>query len=73
MELSDDDPRAIAYVDLDNMFVLLNCGDSIPITDLLDADGDPCGPDDAFALVAGADDLGWWSLSIEEMGDPLLN
>ncbi len=65
MYLDPTDPQAIAYVDLGGMFVLLNNGETLPITNMFDADGDECDPDEAVSVVAGADGLGWWSVPLE--------
>ena len=40
--------------------VLLDDMQMLPITDLMDADGDPCDDADAVACVAGPDDEGQW-------------
>jgi len=65
MELDPSDPQAIAYVDLGGMFVLLNSGDTLPITNMFDADGDECDAADAVSVVEGADGRGWWSVPLE--------
>lgn len=69
MDLDPNDPQAIAYVDLGGMFVLLNNGQTLPITNLFDCDGDECEPAEAVSVVAGADGLGWWSVPLE-FADP---
>lgn len=73
MDLEPTDPQAVAYVDLGGMFVLLNNGDTLPITNMFDADGDECEPGDAVSVVAGADGLGWWSVPLEFADAELLN
>lgn len=52
MFLDLNDPLAVAYVDLNTMRATLNNGESIPITDLFDEDGDECDPEDAVFIVA---------------------
>ena len=65
MDLDPSDPQAIAYVDLGGMFVLLNNGETLPITNMFDADGDECEAAEAVSIVAGIDGLGWWSVPLE--------
>lgn len=65
MELGEFDPRSAIYVDLDAMTVLTLGGDTIPITNMIDADGDECiDPDEAVIVVAGSDALGWYTVPL---------
>lgn len=65
MELQDNDPHAIAYVDLDRRYVVLNSGDTLPLTNMFDDDGEECEADSAVSIVAGTDDSGWYSVRLE--------
>ena len=48
-------------------YALTNDGKTIPITDCLDADGEPCESDDAVSVVAGPDADGkWWHIILSE-------
>lgn len=65
MDLLD---RSIDFVDFGTMTVALNNGDRIPITNMLDDEGDEClSPYDAVALVAGDSTVGWCSIDMSEL------
>lgn len=70
-ELTPVDPLAAAFADLDAMTLLLNSGETLPITTLLDEDGDECGPEDAAVVVAGSDSRGWWTVPLPIRPDRL--
>ena len=54
------------------MTLLLNSGEVLPITHLLDEDGDFCDPDAAVVVVAGSDTRGWWTVTFP-LEKPVLN
>lgn len=62
-ELAEGHPLAAAYVDLNAMTVLLNCGEVIDIDMLLDDDGDECDPDDAVVVIA-TNGRGCWTVPL---------
>lgn len=62
-DLAPSDPLTAVYADLNDMTILLNCGETVPITDLLDEDGDECGPDDAVIAIA-TNGKGWWRVPL---------
>lgn len=73
MELEPDDPRNAVFVDLNDMTVLLEDGMILSVTNMLDAEGDECiDPDEAVVVVAGSDELGWWTVPLE-WADAALN
>lgn len=48
--------------------VLLDDMQMLPITDLMDAEGDPCDDADAVACVAGPDNEGqWWTIDLDAL------
>lgn len=49
-------------------YVLLEDGETVPITEWLDCDGDECGPEDAVCCVAGTDAFGWIVIELPERG-----
>lgn len=54
------------YVDLVAMTVLTLGGDTLPITNMIDAEGDEClDPDDAVIVVAGSSDMGWYTVPLK--------
>lgn len=57
-------PLAAVYVDLNTLTILLNCGEMVRIVNLLDEDGDECGPDDAVVAIA-TNGKGWWTVPLE--------
>lgn len=67
MELDNDHPLAVAFVDLDIGYALLNNGDRLQITNMFDCEGDECAADDAIVVVAGSDTTGWWSVDVTEL------
>lgn len=67
MTLGNDHPLAAAFVDLKLRYVLLNDGERLPITNLIDDDGEECEPDDAVFVVAGEDGKGWWTVDIRDL------
>jgi hypothetical protein len=71
MELRPDDPLSCVYVDLNTMTMMLHDGSFVPITILLDDEGDECGPDDALVAVAGSDARGWWTVPLTGLGETL--
>lgn len=73
MDIDPSDPDAIAYVDLGGMLILLNSGDTLPITNMFDENGDECEADEAVSVVAGSDGLGWWSVGLEWAEPETLN
>lgn len=54
----------VDIINLDTRHVIFSNGDAAPITNFFDSHGDECGPDDAVSIVAGRDEIGWWSLEI---------
>lgn len=47
-------------------FVLMSDGESLPITNFLNEDGEECdGDDDAVAVVAGRDDYGYVAIRLD--------
>lgn len=64
-ELLESDPRSAIYVDLNTMTVLTLGGDTLPITNMIDAGGDECiDPDEAVVVVAGSEALGWYTVPL---------
>lgn len=71
-ELAEGHPLAAAYVDLNAMTVLLNCGEVLPIDMLLDDEGDECGPVDAVVAIA-TNGKGWWTVPLAFLSNHSLN
>ena len=62
-DLAQNHPLAAAYVDLNAMTVLLNCGETIGIDMLLDDEGGECGPVEAVVAIA-TNGKGWWTVPL---------
>lgn len=43
----------------------LSDGSTVPVTDFIDADGDDCEPEDAYAVTCGADNR-WFSVKVDD-------
>lgn len=61
--LAPSDPLTAVYADLSDMTLLLNCGETIRITELLDEDGEECEPDEAVIAIA-TNGKGWWRVPL---------
>jgi hypothetical protein len=71
-DLPASHPLAAAYVDLNAMTVLLNCGETIGIDMLLDDEGDECGPVEAVVAIA-TNGKGWWRVPLDFVSPHSLN
>ena len=64
MNLPQGHPLEACYVDLNELTILLNCGETVRIVNLLDEDGDECGPEDAAVAIA-TNGKGWWTVPLQ--------
>ena len=72
MDLDPADPRSAVYVDLDTMTVTQLSGATIPITNMIDENGDECiDPDEAVVVVAGSLEQGWFTVPLPWVDDPM--
>lgn len=58
----------IACVSRSRLVAITECGQSLPITNFFDADGEECASDGAVVCVAGPDKDGMWlTIDFREM------
>lgn len=60
------DLAEVDMLDLLGGFVLMSDGQTVPITNFFDEDGDECDPLDAVSVVAGPHDGLWLSVEVGE-------
>ena len=59
-------PADVEAVNIADRLALLTDGTVIPITNLIDDDGDDCEADAAVVAIAGQDGLGWWCIELAD-------
>lgn len=55
----------VENISLDERTVTLSDGTVLPITDMLDEDGDDCDAEDAVSIVAGIQGVGFLSIDLD--------
>lgn len=51
----------IEAVNRTDEIALTSCGEVVPVTTFIGADGEECEPLDAVSFVAGSDEAGWFA------------
>ncbi|MEQ1950943.1 hypothetical protein [Mesorhizobium sp. CN2-181] len=73
--MSDDNPDGIVEYEAINMtqrLVVLPDGRTLPIVQLLDDEGEEVDEiEDAFIMIAGSPEFGYFEIMLEDVGEPV--